>query len=118
MGQQFDFEAEGFILHDRRSVPREDDVRKQAVDLATAVMDGIKNLNKAHTLMMASLFITDENAKLVFITRSFDMKPLEKKMDRLLKRVSHDSATGSLYTYVVPILEKGTSGETQSQSRS
>lgn len=117
MGQQFDFEAEGYILHDRRSVPREDDVRKQAVDLATAVMDGIKSLNDAHTLMMASLFITDEGAKLVFITRSFDMKPLEKKLDRLLKRVSHDPATGSLYTYVVPILERGTSEETPPEDK-
>lgn len=117
MGLQFDFEAEGCIIHDRRSVPREDDVRQQAVDIACEVMDGIKNLNDAHTLMMVSLFITDQGAKLVFITRSFEMKPLEKKLDRLLKRVTHDSATGSLYTYVVPILEKGTTEKLPPESK-
>lgn len=117
MGLQFDFEAEGYIIHDRRSVPRDDDVRQQAVDIASEVMDGIKNLNDVHTIMMVSLFITDQGAKLVFITRSFDMNPLEKKLDRLLKRVTHDPATGSLYTYVVPILEKDTSEEVSRESK-
>jgi hypothetical protein len=117
MGLQFDFEAEGCIIHDRRSNPSEDDVRQQAVDIASEVMDGVKNLNDAHTLMMVSLFITDQGAELVFITRSFDKKPLEKKLDRLLKRVSHDPATGSLYTYVVPILEKGSSEESPSENK-
>jgi hypothetical protein len=111
MGLQFDFEAQGYIIHDRRTVPREDDVKQQAVDLANEVMDGIKNLNASHTLMVVSLFITDQDANLVFITRSFDMQPLEKRLDKLLKRVTHDTATGSLYTYVVPILKKGESEE-------
>ena len=106
MGLQFDFETDGFIIHDRRVVPRNDDIRQQAIDLANEVMTGLRSLNSSHTLMMASLFITDQDANLVLITRSFDMKPLEKRLDSLLKRVSHDSATGSLYTYVVPILKK------------
>ncbi|TFG07835.1 hypothetical protein EU522_00345 [Candidatus Thorarchaeota archaeon] len=114
MGLQFDFEADGFIIHDRRSVPRNDDVRQQAIDLAHEVMNGIGSLNSSHTLMMVSLFITDQDANLVFITRSFDMKPLEKRLDSLLKRVTHDSATGSLYTYVIPILKKE---EDESQTR-
>jgi hypothetical protein len=106
MGLQFDFEADGFIIHDRRTVPRDDDVRQQAIELANEVMNGIRNLNAFHTLMMVSLFITDQGANLAFITRSFDMQPLEKRLDSLLRRVTHDPASGSLYTYVVPILKK------------
>ena len=70
MGLQFDFEAEGYIIHDRRSVPGEDDIRQQAVDIASEVMDGIKNLNDAHTLMMASLFITG-SASHAFLSESY-----------------------------------------------
>ncbi|NHI83325.1 MAG: hypothetical protein EAX81_03375 [Candidatus Thorarchaeota archaeon] len=106
MGLQFDFESDGFIIHDRRTVPRNDDVRQQAIDLANGVMNGIRGLNSSHTLMMVSLFITDKDANLALITRSFDMQPLEKRLDVLLKRVTHDPASGSLYTYVIPILRR------------
>jgi hypothetical protein len=107
MGLQLDFDVKGYIIHDRRSVPGNDMVRKAATDLADEILAGIKSLNISHTVMMTILFIMDEGAHLVLLTRSFDTDPVEKRLDSVLKRVTHDSVTGSLHTYVIPILERG-----------
>ena len=106
MGLQLDFEAKGYIIHDRRSVPRDDMVRKAAMDLADEILTGVKSLDLSHTVMMTILFLMDEGAHLVLLTRSFDTDPVEKRLDSVLKRVTHDAVTGSLHTYVIPILEK------------
>ncbi|MHA2068619.1 MAG: hypothetical protein ACXABY_30010 [Candidatus Thorarchaeota archaeon] len=84
----------------------DDMVRKAAIDLADEVLTGIKSLDFSHTLMMAILFLVDEGAHLVLLTRSFDTDPVEKRLDSVLKRVTHDPMTGSLHTYVIPILER------------
>ena len=107
MGLQLDFEAKGYLIHDRRSVPSDDMVRKAATDLADEILNGIRNLDLSHTVMMTILFIMDEGAHLVLLTRSFDTDPVEKRLDSVLKRVTHDPVTGSLHTYVIPILERG-----------
>ncbi|MFX0055393.1 MAG: hypothetical protein ACFFAD_10750, partial [Candidatus Hermodarchaeota archaeon] len=107
MGLQLDFEAKGYMIHDRRSVPSDDMVRKAATDLADEILNGIRNLDLSHTVMMTILFIMDEGAHLVLLTRSFDTDPVEKRLDSVLKRVTYDPVTGSLHTYVIPILERG-----------
>jgi hypothetical protein len=107
MGLEFDFETKGYIIHDRRSVPGDDMVREAATDLADAILAGIKSIDFSHTVMMTILFLMDEGAHLVLLTRSFDTDPVEKRLDSVLKRVTHDSVTGSLHTYVIPILERG-----------
>jgi hypothetical protein len=106
MGLHLDLGAKGYIIHDRRSVPGDDIVRKAATDLADEILSGIKNLDFSHTLMMTILFIMDEGAHLVLLTRSFDTDPGEKRLNSVLKRVTHDPVTGSIHTYVIPILEK------------
>lgn len=107
MGLQLDFEAKGYIVHDKRSIPRNDMIRKAAIDLANNILSGIKNLKMSHTIMMTILFLMDEGAHLVLLTRSFDTDPVEKRLNGVLKRVTHDPVTGSLHTYVIPILERG-----------
>ena len=106
MGLQLDFEVKGYIIHDRRSIPRDDIIRKAAMDLADEILTGIKSLDVSHTVMMTILFLMDEGAHLVLLTRSFDTEPVEKRLDTVLKRVTHDPVTGSLHTYVIPILER------------
>ncbi|MHA1924836.1 MAG: hypothetical protein ACXABV_08810 [Candidatus Thorarchaeota archaeon] len=106
MGLELDFEAKGYIIHDRRSVPGDDMVRKAATDLADEILTGIKSLEISHTVMTTILFLMDEGAHLVLLTRSFDTDPVEKRLDSVLKRVTHDPVTGSLHTYVIPILER------------
>ncbi|MFX0107023.1 MAG: hypothetical protein ACFE7R_01960 [Candidatus Hodarchaeota archaeon] len=106
MGLKLDSESREYVIHDRRVLPGEDAVRQTAIDIADEVMSGLQNLNSSHTLMIASLFITDEGAKLALVTRSFDTEPAEKKLEKLLKRVTKDPVTGNLNTYVIPILER------------
>lgn len=107
MGLQLDFEAKGYIVHDKRSIPGDDMIRKAAIELADEILSGIKNLEMSHTMIMTILFLMDEGAHLVLLTRSFDTDPVEKRLNSVLKRVTHDPVTGSLYTYVIPILERG-----------
>jgi len=107
MGLELDFGAKGYIIHDRRSVSGNDMVRKAATDLTDEILAGIKSLDISHTVMMTILFIMDEGAHLVLLTRSFDTDPVENRLDSVLKRVTHDPVTGSLHTYVIPILERG-----------
>jgi hypothetical protein len=107
MGLQLDFEAKGYIFHDKRCIPGDDMIRKAAIELADEILSGIKNLEMSHTMMMTILFLMDEGAHLVLLTRSFDTDPVERRLNSVLKRVTHDPVTGSLYTYVIPILEKG-----------
>lgn len=95
------------MIHDRRSIPGKNMVRKTATELADEILAGIKSLDFSHTVMMTILFLMDEGAHLVLLTRSFDTDPVEKRLDSVLKRVTHDSVTGSLHTYVIPILERG-----------
>jgi hypothetical protein len=106
MGLELDFEAKGYIIHDRRSVPGTDMIRKAATDLVDEILTGIRSLDLSHTIMMTILFIMDEGAHLVLLTRSFDTDPVERRLDSVLKRVTHDPVTGSLHTYVIPILER------------
>ncbi|MHA2142170.1 MAG: hypothetical protein ACXADC_11945 [Candidatus Thorarchaeota archaeon] len=106
MGLQLDFETKGYIIYDRRGVPGNDMVRKAAMDLADKIISGIKDLDFPHTVMMTILFLMDEGAHLVLLTRSFDTDPVERRLDSVQKRVTHDPVTGSLHTYVIPILER------------
>lgn len=106
MGLQLDFEAKGYIVHDKRSIPGDDMIRKAAIELADEILSGIKNLEMSHTMIMTILFLMDEGAHLVLLTRSFDTDPVERRLNSVLKRVTHDAVTGSLYTYVIPILER------------
>lgn len=106
MGLQLDFDIEGYIIHDIRSISGEDSVRKAAVNLTDEVMAGIKSLEISHTVMTAILLINDDGAHLILLTRSFDTEPVENRLNSVLKRVSHDPVTGSLYTYVIPILQR------------
>ena len=110
MGLQLDFGVKGYIIHDRRSIPGDDMVCKAATDLADEILDGIKSLDFSHTVMMTILFLMDEGAHLVLLTRSFDTDPVEKRLDGVLKRVTHDPVTGSLHTYMIPILERNQQG--------
>lgn len=111
MGLQLDFDVEGYIIHDIRSISGEDSVRKAAVDLTDEVMAGINSLEISHTVMTAILLINDDGAHLILLTRSFDTEPVENRLNSVLKRVSHDPVTGSLYTYVIPILQRESAGE-------
>lgn len=105
MGVQLEKQVPGYITHDRRLIPGEDGIYQAATELADEIMDGLTNLPKTHRLMAAHLFITDQGAKLILITWSIDMDPIDNQLDCILKRAAYDPATGALYTYEVPILE-------------
>ena len=105
-----------YIIHDRRTFAGDDAVYRAATELADEVMSGLSRLTHSHSLLAATLFITDRGAQLILITRSFDMETMNSVMDGILKSVSYDPASGNLYTYVIPILEVSPANDEDSDS--
>ncbi len=105
MGVHLDSQTTAYIIHDRRTLSGEDAVYKTAVELTNDVMNGLGRLTHSHSLMAATLIITDRGAQLILLTKSFEMESMNNAMESTLKSITYDPSTGNLYTYVIPILE-------------
>ncbi len=116
MGVLLEKPAKRYVIHDTREFSGQDAVYHAAVDLADEVMDGIFRLNQTHTLMAASLFITNRGAQLLVLTRTFDTEPINYGLDSILKRVTYDPVTGNLFTYAIPILEVSSGDNSSDES--
>ncbi|MBN2230530.1 MAG: hypothetical protein JW779_13160 [Candidatus Thorarchaeota archaeon] len=94
-----------YMIYDTRGLDEPDAVYTTAVQIADEIMEGVERLHHSSTLEAATLFITNSGAQLVLLTRSDDNEPIDRMFDSTLKRVTYESESGNLHTYVIPILE-------------